>query len=614
MSLELEHAIGCNVEFKNICHLHPNGKEYVQAVGGVVILGDLNNPHEQAFLQGHDDFITTLAVSNRGDLCATGQQGANANVILWDLASKRQVYCFEEQDHGIDCVCFSHDDQYLYACSNITDARIMVYGTYNGLIIAWAQLNPKPTINMVSGGFVRNIKRRDTHEYLSAACGGKSLVMWHLDPAQGELTCHPIGTAGKHVREYQCLAFTPDYEHLLAGTTSGDVATVLVKNRVVQAFKEVCSNGVTGLVCLPTGSSEMVRIVAGGGDGTVTILTGSSAMDLREERQIRLDGPVASVSLNSEATEVLAVCTTGSSWKVRSKDLAMKLHSQVASGAVYSVAYQRGISDMFLSCCGDGLVTLWDANDYSARVRCSTKTRAYPISAAGTEDIIVTGCSDGRLMSFDCAQGQNLWHIDNAHKGGATNVQLSSNMRFVLSGGAEGELRVWEVKSKEMMSHMKEHMSRVTDVKLFPNDEYAISASRDRCLLTWDLRSEKRLTAHREKHGGINCLAVASDQVTVFTAGQEKTLTTWDLRMADPVRTITLDEEVYSISISPDDRHLATAGTGLQVKIWDVAGGAERSRGIGHSRAVQKLDFSPDGKQLVSAGLDHSIMLWNFYT
>jgi WD40 repeat protein len=437
--------------------------------------------------------------------------------------------------------------------------------------------------------------------------------MWHLDATQGELTCHPIGQAGKQVREYCCLAFTADYEHMVAGTTTGDVAVVLVKNRVVQAFKDVCSNGVMGLVCLPTSGGD-VRMAAGGGDGTVTILAGPSAMELREERQIRLDGPVASVSLNSEATEVLAVCTTGSSWKVRSKDLAMKLHSQVSSGALYNVAYPHGISDHFLTCCGDGLVTLWDANDYSARVRCPTRTRAYPISVAGTADVIVAGCSDGRLMSFDCAQGQNLWHIDNAHKGGATTVQLASSMRFVLSGGAEGELRVWEVKSKEMIAHLKEHAARVSDLKLFPGDEFAISASRDRCLYTWDLRNEKRLTAHREKHGGINCLAVAADQVTVFTAGQEKTLTTWDLRMADPARTITLDEEIYSIALSPDDRYLATAGTGLQVKIWDVAAGTEVSRGMGHSRAVQKLAFSPDGKQIVSAGLDHSIFLWNFYT
>jgi len=611
MSLELEHAIGCNVEYKSICHFHPNGKDYVKASGGVVIVGDLNNPHEQVFLEGHDDFITCLALAHQSFLCATGQQGQNADLILWDLNANKQLSCFQEQDHGIDSVCFSHDDRYLFSCGDIVDQRVLVYDTASCLLITWASLCPKPTISLISGGFVKDIKRRDTHEYQLAACGGKAISMWHFDVGKGQLASHNIGSSGKQIRDFQCMVFTMDFEFLIAGTTTGDVAVVLMKTRTIVTFIDVCSGGVTNMVVLPGGSP---RLAVGGGDGTLTMLSGASAPDLREEKQIRLDGPLASLSLNSDASEILAVSTVGTSFLVRCKDLPIKMHNQVSAGALYDVAYLSGISDHFLTCCGDGFVTLWDANDYSARLRCPTRTRSYPISAAGSQDLMVTGCNDGRLMSFDCAQGQNLWHIDNAHRGGVTSVKVASNVRFAITGGAEGELRVWEFKTKEMVSHMKEHGARVNELKLFPNDKFAISVSRDRCLLTWDLSTAKRLTSHQGKHGGINCLAVASNQTTVITSGQERTLTYWDLRSPDPVRTIELDEEVNSISLSPDDRWLATAGTGLVVKIWDVNAGAERSRGAGHSRPVQKLSFSPDGKQVVSAGLDHSVLMWNFYT
>jgi len=368
------------------------------------------------------------------------------------------------------------------------------------------------------------------------------------------------------------------------------------------------------MVCLPPSSSQPFRLVIGGGDGTVTLLGGPEAVSVREERQIRLDGALASMSLGKDGTEVMAVSTGGSSFQIRTRDLSVKLHNQVSPGENYDIAYPGNISDLFLTCCSDGLVTLWDANDYSARLRCPSKPGAYPQCVAASEDIIVTGCSDGRLLSYDFAQGQNLWAIENAHRGGATTVKIASNVRFVVSGGADGELRIWELKTREMISHMKEHVARVNELKLFPNDQYAISVSRDRCLLTWDLRAEKRLTQHREKHGGINCLAVATNQTSVITAGQEKTLTYWDLRMADPVRSVELDEEINSVSLSPDDRHLVTAGTGQVVKVYDVSTALERSTGIGHSRAVQKVSFSPDGKQVVSVGLDHSIMVWNFYT
>ena len=41
MSVELEHAIGCNVGLKSICHFHPSGKDYVKDLGGIVIVGDM---------------------------------------------------------------------------------------------------------------------------------------------------------------------------------------------------------------------------------------------------------------------------------------------------------------------------------------------------------------------------------------------------------------------------------------------------------------------------------------------------------------------------------------------------------------------------------------------
>lgn len=510
-------------------------------------------------------------------------------------------------------MCFSFDDRYLYVCGDIVDQRCFVYDTNSGLIIAWAQLHPKPTISIVSGGFVRDIKRRDTHEYQFAACGGKTISMWHLDAMKGELSSQQIGTAGKHIREFTCLAFSWDLEHLFAGTTSGDVAVVLMKNRVVQHFVSVCSGGVTTLAVVPAMQGG-ARLVVGGGDGTTTVMSGPGPLEIREERQIHLDGPLASLSLSGDKQELLAVSSQGTAFLIRCQDLALKVHNQVSAGALYDAAYVTGVSDLFLTCCGDGLVTLWDANDYNARLRCPVRTRSYPTAVTATEDIMVAGCNDGRLMSFDCMQGQNLWHIDNAHKGGVTSVKLASNCRFVMSAGAEGELRVWELKTKEMVSHFKEHGARVNEVVLFPNDQYAISCSRDRCLLTWDLRQQKRLTAHRERHGGINCLAVASNQTTVYTAGQERTLSQWDLRVAEPVRVHQMDEEIQSISLSPDDRFLATAGTGLVVKIWDVNQGAEVSRGVGHSRAIQKVVFSPDGKQLVSVGLDHAALVWNLYS
>ncbi|CAJ1432778.1 unnamed protein product, partial [Effrenium voratum] len=97
-------------------------------------------------------------VSNNGQMFASGQQGKNADVILWSFEGKSQIICFQEQDHGIDALAFSHDDRFLISCGDIVDQRVFMYDTNSGLIIAWAQLAPKPTICVIGGGMVRDIK------------------------------------------------------------------------------------------------------------------------------------------------------------------------------------------------------------------------------------------------------------------------------------------------------------------------------------------------------------------------------------------------------------------------------------------------------------------------
>lgn len=80
--------------------------------------------------------------------------------------------------------------------------------------------------------------------------------------------------------------------------------------------------------------------------------------------------------------------------------------------------------------------------------------------------------------------------LDNAHPGGVTALVLSHNRRFLLSGGPQGEVRLWELRSRELISHLKEHKQRVSALALFDDDTLCLSGSRDRCILRWDLKSE----------------------------------------------------------------------------------------------------------------------------
>ena len=80
---------------------------------------------------------------------------------------------------------------------------------------------------------------------------------------------------------------------------------------------------------------------------------------------------------------------------------------------------------------------------------------------------------------------------------------------------------MWELRTRELVSHLKEHTLPVKSIALYEDNFHAISCSRDRSILCWDLRSERRITSHQQRMGGINSVALSKDQTMVLTVGQE---------------------------------------------------------------------------------------------
>jgi len=67
--VELEHAVGYNGRFQNTVHHIPNSKDsYVYSIGGLVVIEDLNDKHNQRFLRGHDMEISAIAIGSSGCL------------------------------------------------------------------------------------------------------------------------------------------------------------------------------------------------------------------------------------------------------------------------------------------------------------------------------------------------------------------------------------------------------------------------------------------------------------------------------------------------------------------------------------------------------------------
>jgi WD40 repeat protein len=96
---------------------------------------------------------------------------------------------------------------------------------------------------------------------------------------------------------------------------------------------------------------------------------------------------------------------------MRVSDFSKMVLCENHTEAALDVFYMPGVSDKFSTCSEDGSIRLWDANDYSVVARCNIVTApgVFPNCSIFTDEVIVSGWSDGKIRAFRVENSALLW-------------------------------------------------------------------------------------------------------------------------------------------------------------------------------------------------------------
>jgi WD40 repeat protein len=109
---------------------------------------------------------------------------------------------------------------------------------------------------------------------------------------------------------------------------------------------------------------------------------------------------------------------------------------------------------------------------------------------------------------------------------------------------------------------------------------------------------------------GIN-IAFSHDGARLAYGGHFGEVVVFDVNARQPLRELVCGSEAYCLAFSPDDSLLATGHGDSLIRIWDVTTGRLRAELLGHERVVNDLAFSPDGRTLFSSANDGAVRLWS---
>lgn len=301
------------------------------------------------------------------------------------------------------------------------------------------------------------------------------------------------------------------------------------------------------------------------------------------------------------------------------------------------------MADVKLASAGDD-IKLWDCSSYSMIKQfnphgkqnvsslCWSRDNSIVASASTGGDKISLTYTASEANSYDVARGESR-----------TCVAFNSLSRYILGGGPDGIIHIWDLKSKKLKKSYRDHKGPITAVQFNWNDTDIASGSESGEIILYNVVSghgctplttprvqairqlvyshfKKSLLGSVSEDGAINLwdtnrrslihsfsdnhkapatgLAFSPlNEMLLMSVGLDKRIICYDVQRHTAVKTMMAESPLTSVDLMSDGSTIAVGSTRGKIFIYDLRKGPSPVRTMtAHKSSVQCLKFQHKNK------------------
>jgi MYXO-CTERM domain-containing protein len=235
---------------------------------------------------------------------------------------------------------------------------------------------------------------------------------------------------------------------------------------------------------------------------------------------------------------------------------------------------------------------------------------------------IVSGGADGSIRIRE-REGFGVVAAFVAHQGRVTGLLVTPDGKRLVTSGRDGFVRVWSLSTFELERTIEAHKTGVHALAGSGDVALVATAGEDGKVRVWDLASGSAMQSFEIANAPARAVALAPDGSWVAAGGDDKVVTLWSVKTGKKQKTLKEPQKdhygnretpIYALAVSPDGRLLAAGSSGTLeaghafANVWDIASGKVK-RSVGFGSPVPRLAFSPDGKRLAMCNVAVTVLV-----